>query len=88
VQNRVFNAPYVLIDRKPVSSLRDINRLTALRICEAQEVPGRVDEGIQRVGFTCRIPGTNRAVDVLPGWVAIERVSRVRKIRIVRQKNR
>ena len=62
VHDRVFGATHVLVDRQPVARLvgfegplREIGRDVA------QEVPGRVHEGVHGVGLAPRRAATDRA---------------------------
>ena len=86
MQNRVLDAADILIDRQPfVRSLGRRRRGFVPRIGEAGEVPGRIDEGIHRVGFAPRVAGALRTLDVLPGGMAVERISGSVEIDVVRQ---
>ena len=57
VQDRVLDAADVLVDRHPhVHGLAVPRRLVIVRVAVAQEVPGRVDERVHRVGLAAGRP--------------------------------
>ena len=77
VEHGVLDAADILIDRQPVRRLRPCRSASFdLRIGEAREVPGRIDERVHRVGFAPRLAAACRAVDVLPGRMAHQRIAR------------
>ena len=51
MQDRVLDAADILIDRQPVVRRLAVDRRFRCGVAEAREVPGRIDEGIQRVGL-------------------------------------
>ena len=66
MQDRVLDAADVLVDRQPVVGDRGVGRRRLVgRIGEADEIPGRIDERVHRVGLAprglCRIAGRRRA---------------------------
>ena len=64
----------VLIDRKPFAhQLRVEGSRVIVGIGVAEVVPGRVDEGIHRVGVPCRFTPALRAVDRRPRDGATQR---------------
>src|SRR5690606_13357682 len=69
------DAADVLVDRQPAVGGRLRDRLLRIRVGEAGEVPAGVDEGVERVRLPCRIAVTRRAFDVLPGRMAVQRIS-------------
>ena len=57
VQDRVLDAADVLVDRQPPVDARRVDHLLRVgRVEEPQVVPGRVDEGVHRVGLAARGP--------------------------------
>ncbi len=88
MQNRVLDAADILIDRHPVIDRRAIHRDLGMRAAEAREIPGAVDEGVERIGLPpCR--GTAaRAGDVLPGRMMIQRIARPVERHVVGQYHR
>src|SRR5258708_34280068 len=78
MQDRVLDAADILIDRHPVVVFLAVERrrLEPWR-GEAIEVPARINEGVERVGFPPSRPAAGRAGDVLPGRMAVERVARL-----------
>ena len=71
MQNRVLDAADVLVDRQPVvGDLAVGRRVLVPRIGEAREVPGRVDEGVHRVGLAPRRPAAlaGRSTFFQVGW--------------------
>ena len=60
VENRVLDSADVLVDREPVSAIARSNGAVVPRIRVAEEVPGRVDERVHRVGLSPRLPVAGR----------------------------
>ena len=75
VQNRVLDAADILIDRQPVMRRVEVDGRLGLRRREANEIPRRVDERVHRVGFANGRFAANRAVDVLPRRMPVERIA-------------
>src|SRR6476660_858090 len=81
--------PQVANDWMPVvGDLRRGRRLLVPRVGEAQEVPGRVDEGVHGVGLAPRRTCAARARNVLPGRMAVERIARSVEGDVFRQRDR
>src|SRR5262249_56439569 len=77
MQDRVLDAADVLIDRQPMIDCPAVGRGGRdPRIGEAREVPGRVDERVHGIGLAPGRSGALRTGDVLPGWMALERIAR------------
>ena len=75
MQNRMFNAANILVNRQPPFRNRTIKWLAMRLACKAEEVPAGINEGIQRVGFTaCRLEAL-RAIGLAERRVPIKRVS-------------
>jgi hypothetical protein len=55
---------------------------------ETVEVPARIDERVERVGFAPPRPAALRAADVLPGRMAVERIARLFELDVLRQLDR
>ncbi len=72
----MLDAADILIDRQPVA-LGARRRSASLRrgAVKRSEVPGRVDEGVHRVGLAPRRLAAARAGDMLPGRMAVERIA-------------
>jgi hypothetical protein len=75
MQDRVLDAADILIDRHPVALGVAFGRRLCIRRGEAQEIPGRVHEGVHGVGLAPRRLAAARAGDVLPGRVTVERIA-------------
>ena len=74
VPGRVVDAADVLRDRQPVVDDAAVERrAVVVRIDVAQEVPGRVDEGVHRVRVAQRVAAAARAGDVHPLLVGGQR---------------
>src|SRR3546814_18993097 len=61
VQDRMFDAADILVDRQPASDHRRVERPVGGRAREAQEIPGGLDEGVERVGLAQSLPAARRA---------------------------
>src|SRR5947208_3669505 len=73
-----LDAADILVDRHQVVVFLAVERRRLEpRRGEAIEVPARVDEGVERVGFALGRPAAGRAGDVLPGRMALERIARL-----------
>src|SRR5262245_45162015 len=55
---------------------------------EPVEVPARIDEGIESVGFAPRGTAAGRTGDVLPGRMAVERIARPVELDVLGQLDR
>ena len=75
VQDRVLDPADILADGQPLLGDAAVERLLLGLAGEADEVPGRVREGVERVGLAPRIRAAARASNVLPGRVPVERVA-------------
>ena len=86
MQDRVFDATDVLIDRQPVIGHRLVGgALLVPGIGEAGEIPGRIHEGVHGVRLA---PGGLAAVgagDVLPAGVVVQRIAGHVQLHILRQ---
>ena len=88
MQNRVLDAADVLVDGQPVFRRLHVDRGFGFRRGEAHEVPGRIDEGVHRVGFASRVAVARRAFDVFPCRMAFKRVARLVERRVLGQRYR
>ncbi len=88
MQDRVFYAANILINRQPVIGNRAVCRLVFPRGGKACIVPGRIDKCIHRVGFATRFATAFRAVHMTPCCMTIKRISRTVKLDIIRQLDR
>ena len=85
----MLDAADVLVDRQPMIGHRRIGRGRFVgRIGEAHEIPGRIDEGVHRVGLARRGPPALRASDVLPCRMAVERIAGLIERHVVGQLDR
>ena len=75
VQDRVLDAADILVHRHPVIDRRLHQRDVGGRAAIAGEIPGAVDEGVERVGLPPGRGAAGRAGDVLPGRVVVQRVA-------------
>ena len=88
VQDRMLDAADILVDVHPVVGIRHHRRRRRPRRGEAREVPGRVDEGVHRVGLAPRRPAALRAGRLRPGRMPLQRVARLVEGRVVGQPHR
>ncbi len=71
----MLDAANILVNRQPAFGLGAIERLVAGLAGEADEIPARIDERIERVGPAHRRAAAVGAIDMLPGRVAIQRIA-------------
>src|SRR4051812_48891050 len=83
MQDRMLDAADILIDRQPALGLRAVERLVGGLAGEADEIPARIDEGIERIGLAARGAVAIRALHLVPGGVPLERVARYLEADIV-----
>ena len=88
MQDRVFDAADILVHRQPVIRRRLVHRFVGGRIGEAREIPGRVREGIQRVGVAHRRALASGAGRGFPRGVGIQRIALDVEVDLVRQPHR
>src|SRR6516162_9190141 len=88
VEDGMFDAADVLIDRHPVIDRLALECDRRPRRTKTQEIPGRFEEGVQGVGLAAGGSATTWAIDMFPGRVVIERISREREIDILGQRDR
>src|SRR5579864_7046471 len=87
MQYRVFYTADVLVDRQPVMGSLCVHGIRGVRVAKADEVPGGIDEGVERVGVAPRRPIAAGTGDVLPRWMMVERIAGNIKARVGRKKN-
>ncbi len=78
----------ILLDRQPARDLFRVEGTVGGLAGEAQEIPRAVDEGVERVGLARGRGAALRAVDALPGLVALERIARGLEVDILGQGDR
>ena len=90
VKDGVFDAADVLVDGHPVVCLILCEWFFGIvRIAVTQEIPGRIDEGIHRVGFSRSIRAALWTFAVKEGFTGFERRGRASdKVDVFRQFNR
>ena len=89
MQDRVFDAADILVDRQPgVGGGRVGRRFRVPRVGEAREVPGRIHERVHRVRLAPRGGAALRAGRVLPGGMTVERIARRVEGHVVGQPHR
>ena len=66
VQDRMLDPADILRDRQPCLGLGAVERLVRRLAGEADEVPARIDERVERVGLALRLAAALRAIDMLP----------------------
>src|SRR5271170_383117 len=84
----VFDPADVLVDWHPVIDRLPLEGGWGARRTEAQEIPRRVDERVERICLTPGGPMAARTVDILPGRVMGQRIPRHRKADILWQGDR
>src|SRR5262249_61451640 len=87
MQNRVLDAADILVDGHPIIGLFRLDGLPGMWRAKAREIPGAVDKSIAGIGLACGFAAASWAIDVLPGWMAVERISRFVERNIVRQEH-
>ena len=80
VQDRMLDAADILVDRQPLLGLLAVERPVVRLAREAHEIPGRIDERVERVGLAQGGAAAARAIDILPGRVPVERVAGISKL--------
>ena len=88
VQHSVLDAADVLVDRQPVVGRGLVDRFVRLRIDVAVEVPGAIDECVERVGLARRRAAAAGARRVLPGRMPLQRVAGLAEVHALRQPHR
>ena len=75
VKDRMLDPADILADRQPALGLGAVERLIVRLAGEADEIPARIHEGIERVRLAQRRLAALGAVDMLPRRVAVERIA-------------
>src|SRR3546814_13267706 len=88
VQDRVLHPADILADGQPLFDGRLVERPVVGLAGEADEIPRRIDEGVERIGLTQRGRAARRARDMLPRRMAIERVAGDVEADVVGQRRR
>ena len=88
VQDRMLDSADILFDRQPFRDLVPVERLVLGLTGEAQEIPGGIDEGVERVGLANGLAAASGAIDMLPAFVPFERIARRLEIDIIGQNDR
>src|SRR6185437_5526721 len=85
VKDRVLDPADILRDWQPFLRLGPVEWLVRRLAGEADEVPARIDEGIERVGLARRLAAAARAIDMSPRRMAIERIPGLVEFDILRK---
>src|SRR6185503_646394 len=88
VQDRMLDAADILGDRKPLLGFGPIERPVGGLAGEADEVPARIHESVERVGLARRLAFASRTGHMLPGRMAVERVARLVELDVVGKDDR
>ena len=88
MQDRMLDPADVLVDRQPIVDRRAFDRRVGARTAEAGEIPGRLHEGIEGIGFPLGRLAAARAVRVLPGRMVGQRIARCLEGHVLRQPDR
>src|SRR3954464_2860285 len=78
----------ILADRKPALGLGAVERPILGLAGEADEVPGGIDERVERVGLASTAAAARGAIHLRPGRVAVERIAGLIEADIVRKHHR
>src|SRR6476646_4423257 len=71
----MLDATDIQSDREPFFGLSVIERLVRRLAGEPDEIPTRIDKGVERIGFPSRLAAAAWASDVLPSWMPVERIA-------------
>src|SRR5690348_9484522 len=85
MQDRVLDPADILRDRKPLLGFGPVERFIGRLAGEADEVPARVHEGIERVGLARGLAAATRALNVFPRRVAVEWVAGLVEVDVLRE---
>ena len=88
VQDRMLDSADILLHRQPALDRFRIERTVIGLADKAQEVPGRVNKGVERIGLAPRCMAALRAIGVLPCRMAVERIARNVEGHVVGQHHR
>ena len=76
VKHGVLDAANILVYRHPVLDRVALEGDRRTRRAIPQKIPGRIKKGVERVGLAAGRPAAARALNVLPGRMAVERIAR------------
>src|SRR5215472_10275343 len=88
VKHGMLDAADVLIDRHPVIDRLAFESNGRTSRAKTQKIPGRIEEGVERVRLTAGRSAAMRATDMFPGRMVIERIARPIKADVARQFDR
>ncbi len=88
VQDGVLDAADVLIHLQPVVGARVDHGLVVAKAGEAQEIPGRIHEGVHGVGFAPRIGAALRALALVERRRLRQRIAAAIRHQVLRQAHR
>src|SRR5690348_15394144 len=83
VQDRMLDAADILANRQPLFGLGAIERLVRRLARKSDKIPARIDEGVERVRLARRLAAAGRAMDILPGRMAVERIAGFLEIHVL-----
>ncbi len=84
----MLDAADILVDGEPMIDRGAVRRRLRVRRGEAGEVPGRVDEGVHRVGLALGRAAALRTIDVAPRRMVVERIAGPVEIDVVGKRHR
>ena len=85
MQDRVFDAADILVDRQPMARDRWIRRIVLPRGGETSEVPAGIDEGVHGVRLATGILAAAGAGHMSPRGMTVERVARLVEADVIGQ---
>ena len=85
VENGVLDTADILPHRQPAGDFRRVERRIHRLAGKAQEIPGGIDECVERVGLAPRRMAALRAIDMLPRRVALQRIARNGEVHVLGQ---
>src|SRR6516162_2515222 len=84
----MFEAADILIDRHPVIDRLAFEGDGRTSRAKAEKIPGRIEEGVERVRLTAGRSAAMRATDMFPSRMVIERIARPLESHVARQFDR
>ena len=88
MKNGMLDAADILVNRHPVIDRVALEGDRRARRAIPQKIPGRIEKGVERVGLAAGRPAAARAIDMFPGRMVIERITRPVEADVARQFDR